>query len=250
MRTRTLLAVLASTLSACAPMRGAAPQAPPAGSHAARRALEPSPVPPAPARAPHLGCLQHPRIDVWEHRLRSQPRHRVATERSLERGASYLPLLREIMSETGLPPSLALLPAVESSFRPRARGRFGDLGLWQLRPATARRFGLVVNKGRDDRLNPERSTRAAARYLKILHRRYRGDWPLVLAAYNAGEARVDRALARRPDADFWELAEAGQLPRTSRDFVPRFLALVRVSEDAAACQATLPTQQARGGSDG
>src|SRR5439155_463797 len=83
----------------------------------------------------------------------------------------------------------------------------------------ARRFGLVVNAHRDDRLQPERATRAAARYLHILYERY-GDWPLALAAYNAGERRVDRALARDPEASFWSLAERGWLPRISREYVP------------------------------
>jgi hypothetical protein len=208
------------------------------GSHAER-------VPPPVVAPPHLGCLEHPRIDVWEDRLRSQRRFRHATERSLERGEPYLPRLREIMVEVGVPPSLALLPAVESSFRPHARGRFGDLGLWQLRKPTARRFGLVVTTARDDRLHPERSTRAAARYLRVLHQRYR-DWPFALAAYNAGEARVDRARKRHPDASFWELAEQGHLPRTSRDFVPRFLALVRVSEGPLRCDPpVIVPQQAR-----
>ena len=123
---------------------------------------------------------------------------------------------------------LALLPAIESSFYATARGRRGERGLWQLRRATARRFGLVVNAHRDDRLQPERATRAAARYLHILYERY-GDWPLALAAYNAGERRVDRALARDPEASFWSLAERGWLPRISREYVPRFFAVVRVA---------------------
>ena len=98
----------------------------------------------------------------------------------------------------------------------------------QLRRATARRFGLVVNAHRDDRLAPERATRAAARYLHVLYEHY-GDWPLALAAYNAGERRVDRALARDPEASFWRLAERGWLPRISSEYVPRFFAVVRVA---------------------
>src|SRR5438093_681778 len=70
--------------------------------------------------------------------------------------------------------------------------------------------------------------RAAAQYLRLLHERY-GDWPLALAAYNAGEHRVDRALARDPEASFWRLAERGYLPRISREYVPRFFAVVRVA---------------------
>src|SRR5207249_10438681 len=111
---------------------------------------------------------------------------------------------------------------------PAAGGRRAARRRRTRRPAPSRRFGLVVNAHRDDRLQPERATRAAARYLRLLHERY-GDWPLALAAYNAGEHRVDRALARDPEASFWRLAERGYLPRISRDYVPRFFAVVRVA---------------------
>ena len=186
-----------------------------------------TPIPPA-AAPPELHTITNPRIDVWERRLRTQPTLREATEDSLGRGATYLPRLCAILGEHGLPPDLALLPVVESGFWPTARGRAGERGLWQLRRDTARRFGLVVNARRDDRLHPERATRAAARYLVFLHARY-GDWPLALAAYNAGERRVDRALRRGRRADFWQLADRRLLPRTSREYVPHFLAVVRVT---------------------
>src|SRR2546426_116934 len=119
------------------------------------------------------------------------------------------------------PPVAPSAPLVPSP--PPARP--DDLGV--LRPP-ARRFGLVVNAHRDDRVHPERATRAAAHYLRLLHDRY-GDWALALAAYNAGERRVDRALARDPEASFWRLAERGYLPHTSREYVPRFYALLRMA---------------------
>lgn len=196
-------------------------------------AVAPHATPPAPPVA--LGCEQHPSIDVWEEKLRSHHQLRVTTDESLERAERLLPELRRLLEEDGLPPSLALLPAVESSFRTHARAPSGgSAGLWQLRGPTARRFGLTVNRRRDDRLHAARATRAAARYLRYLHDRY-GDWPLTLAAYNAGEGRVDRARARQPEASFWELAATGGLPRISADYVPRFLALVRIADDERAC---------------
>ena len=211
--------MLLAVLAACAPLRRApspvAPSAP----------LLPS-APSAPLSS--LGTPDHVRIDAWENRLRTHPRFRRETADSLARGSRYLPRLRRILEENGLPPSLALLPVIESGFYPTARGRKGERGLWQLRRATARRFGLVVNAHRDDRVEPERATRAAARYLRLLHDRY-GDWALALAAYNAGEHRVDRALERDPDASFWRLAENGYLPRISREYVPRFFAVVRMA---------------------
>jgi soluble lytic murein transglycosylase-like protein len=212
---------------------------------------------PAVAAAPRVApkneallCVDHPWIDTWEHRMRSQRPHSWNARRALERGEPYLPRIRAIMSEHSLPEHLALLPAIESGFRPKARGRFGDVGMWQLRSPTARRFGLIVQESRDDRLDPFRSSQAAAKYLRYLHRRYR-DWPFALAAYNAGEGRVDRARKRYPGASFWQLAGQGHLPNTSRNFVPRFLAIVRVSEslnDKVACaRPEAPVQQARVG---
>ena len=234
MRPRPALLVATTVLAACSPLRVPAP-APVA---------VPAPAPPVETRRETrreggLRCLAHPRIDAWERRQRAEP-ERAATADSLARGVAYLPELRAILAEDGVPPELALLPVLESGFWPRARGRHGELGLWQLRRLTARRFGLVVTAARDDRLSPERATRAAARYLRYLDQRY-GDWPLALAAYNAGEGRVDRALARAPRANFWQLAEDGLLPRSSRDFVPRFFAVVRLGEDApSAAEARCP----------
>ena len=199
-------------------------------------------VPPPRPAAQSLRCIAHPSITMWESRMRGHHLTRRETRESLARGAPYLPDMRDILSDAGLPPSLAFLPVVESNFYRQARGHLDELGLWQLRPDTARRFGLHVGAQRDDRLDPARSTRAAARYLRFLHARYR-DWPLALAAYNAGERRVDHALARQPHATFWQLAESRRLPRTSREYVPRFLAVVRFVEGAERCAP--PTSLAR-----
>jgi membrane-bound lytic murein transglycosylase D len=148
--------------------------------------------------------------------------------------ARSVPQMKAILAEEGVPPEMVAVPAVESGLRPHARGRHGERGIWQIRPATARRIGLRVSAKQDDRLHLERSTRAAARYLARLHRRY-GTWPLALAAYNAGGGRVNRALARHPKAAFWELADRRALPRHSRSYVPRVLAMMELLATPEAC---------------
>jgi membrane-bound lytic murein transglycosylase D len=229
------------SVSACAPIRGAAPVDPaPASSADGWRSLEElwramdEAEQARPAAEVAIGCVSHPAIDAWEERLRAGGAAWAATVHGVANGAQYLERVRGILDEEGVPASLALLPVIESSFQPQALAPDGGRGLWQLRARTARRFGLIVSRRRDERVDLERATRAAARYLRTLHDRYE-DWPLALAAYNAGEGRVDRALTRLPGSSFWELAEERHLPAISRDYVPRFLAVVRVIEAERGC---------------
>lgn len=150
--------------------------------------------------------------------------------RGLVRSGRYLPMIRRIFAEQGLPAELAYLAAVESNFNPRARSPARAVGMWQIMAPTARKFGLRLERPwYDERLDPERATRAAGRFLAYLYDRY-GAWELALAAYNAGEGRVNRALRRarrqgRP-ADYWSL----RLPRQTRGFVPAFLAVAAIYE--------------------
>jgi len=127
-----------------------------------------------------------------------------------------------IFVEEGVPPALLLVAAVESNFDPLATSPKGARGLWQLMPETAARFGLRVDEQADERTNPARSTRAAAKYLRDLYLRF-GDWPLALAAYNAGEGRVEQALLAAGVRDFWSLARLRLLPEETRRYVPAVL---------------------------
>jgi len=226
---RSLILVLLVVAAACGPRRSTDPVAvDPNPSMAGRDGSG------AVAERSEFACVDHPLIDAWEYRLRTERAFRVTTIDSLMRGNQYLDRFREILHDAGLPPGLALLPVVESSFRVNARGPGGSVGLWQLQAPTARRFGLLVNKRRDERLDPERATQAAVAYLAMLHDRYE-DWPLALAAYNAGEGRVDRALKRLPGADYWALIESRRLSKITGDYVPRFFATVRMVEAAPSC---------------
>lgn len=141
---------------------------------------------------------------------------------SLKRLDAYRPTFEKIFDREGLPRTLLLVGLVESGYIPTARSPKNAMGIWQLIPETAMRFGLEVNS-KDERTDPVKSTEAAARYLKFLYARF-GDWPLALAAYNAGERRIQDAIQRSQAHDFWRLVESGALPRETQGYVPAVLA--------------------------
>ena len=153
-------------------------------------------------------------------------RHDVAP-RLLEKGEPYLAFLYHEISARDMPVELMLLPMVESGMDPYAFSPGGAAGLWQLIPATARRYQVTLNWWYDGRRDPIDSTRAALDYLAFLHRRF-DNWLLAVAAYNSGEGRVARALKRQPGADFWQL----KLPRETEMYVPRLLALAQAVANA------------------
>lgn len=141
---------------------------------------------------------------------------------SLQRLALYRPMIERIFDAEGVPRELLWLGLVESGFNPLARSPKNAVGMWQFVPAAAERYGLDLTGG-DERTDPVKSTRAAAQYLKSLYARF-GDWPLAMAAYNAGEQRIQTAIDRAGTADFWRLAELGLVPRETQAYVPAVLA--------------------------
>jgi membrane-bound lytic murein transglycosylase D len=147
---------------------------------------------------------------------------------ALSRGARYLPAIREAFVAEGLPPELAYVALVESEFRAEAVSGAKAKGFWQFMPATGRRFGLAQDSWVDERSDTEKATRAAAQYLRHLHDVFE-DWNLALAAYNAGEGTVRRAIRRHGTSDFWELSRARALPPETRDYVPRIQAAILVA---------------------
>lgn len=169
-------------------------------------------VPPKPGVAP----APPPYYDLWLRRLQSRPAPGPA--------AALFPVVGRAFAAEGLPPELAWIAEVESTFNPAARSPVGAKGLFQLMPATAKDLGLSTFLP-DDRTNPEKSARAAARYLRELHDQF-GDWPLALAAYNAGPGRVRRLLTGRNATTFAGIAPG--LSAETRMYVPKVLAVVRV----------------------
>lgn len=158
---------------------------------------------------------QHERVRA---RARYYARHARSTRQILKRALNYLPYITQRVEKRGFPAELALIPAVESHFKPGARASSQATGLWQFMPRTAQRWGLTLNQWYDARLDPFQSTHAAMDYLAYLHRRY-NNWLLTLAAYNAGGGTVDNALDGDDDASYWDL----DLPEQTENYIPRIL---------------------------
>src|SRR5882672_977997 len=161
-----------------------------------------------------------------------------------QRSPQYLGMIRPVFRSKGLPDELAYTAMIESGFNPRAVSRVGAKGLWQFMASTARLYGLRVDRWVDERLDPEKSTVAAASYLRDLHTRY-GSWDLAQAAYNAGSVTVDRALRATGPADFWDLTRSRFLKRETKDFVPAIQAARVIGRDPGQfgfepSQATMP----------
>lgn len=150
----------------------------------------------------------------------------------LTRSAKYKRMIDKALADAGVPKALAYLPVIESGYSPTMTSRAGARGMWQFMGETAREYGLRVDWWVDERADPERSTLAAAQYLKDLYREF-NDWPLALAAYNGGPGRVRRALADTGASSFWELCDQAVLPKETRGYVPTFYATLIIASDPA-----------------
>jgi membrane-bound lytic murein transglycosylase D len=155
-------------------------------------------------------------------------------QESLVRGSKYLPMIQNVLRAEGLPLDLAYIPVIESGFKTNALSKASAKGPWQFMKPTAKDHGLKTDWYIDERSDPEKATLAAAKYLKTLHRLFNGDWNLVLAAYNGGLGRVQRAMRVAGADDFWSLAESPKyLPRETREYVPLILAAIIVAKNPA-----------------
>ncbi len=155
---------------------------------------------------------------------------RAVVERWLVRSGRYLPMIFTVFREKGLPEELVFTAMIESGFNPVAVSRAGAKGLWQFMAPTARRYGLRVDRWVDERLDPEKSTVAAANYLRDLHALF-GSWDLAKAAYNAGEMKVSRAIQGMGTTDFWALTRGRLLRQETKDFVPAIHAATLIGRE-------------------
>ncbi|HTI42260.1 MAG TPA: LysM peptidoglycan-binding domain-containing protein [Vicinamibacterales bacterium] len=167
-------------------------------------------------------------VELFTGRLRNY------LQEGLSRGARFLPMIQDVFRAEGLPLDLAYVPLVESAFKPDALSRAKAKGMWQFMRGTALENGLKHDWYIDERAEPEKATRAAAKYLKTLYAMF-GDWQLALASYNGGPGRIQSAIKRSGGVkDFWRLSASRRyLPRETRDYVPLILAAMIVARNPA-----------------
>ena len=167
-------------------------------------------------------------VELFQGRLRD------FIQDGLTLGTKYLPMIQAVFRAEGLPLDLAYIPIIESGFKPNALSKAHAKGPWQFMKATALENGLHHDWYIDERSDPEKATIAAAKYLKTLQKMFNGDWNLVLAAYNGGQGRVQRAVKKSGKEDFWELSESSKyLPKETREYVPLILAAIIVAKNPA-----------------
>jgi membrane-bound lytic murein transglycosylase D len=152
--------------------------------------------------------------------------------RWLARTSGYMSLVKSILREEGLPEDLSYIALIESGMNPTARSGKSAVGMWQFIEETGRRYGLRVDWWVDERQDPEKSTHAAARYLKKLYNQF-DSWYLAAAGYNTGEGRVVKAVARHGTDDFWALASSKKryFGRETRNYVPKYLAAMIIAKN-------------------
>jgi membrane-bound lytic murein transglycosylase D len=167
-------------------------------------------------------------IDLFQGRLHD------FIQEGLTRGSKYLPMIQSVFRAEGLPLDLAYIPLIESAFKPNALSRAQAKGVWQFMRGTGIENGLRHDWYIDERSDVEKATIAAAKYLSTLSKMFEGDWHLALASYNGGPGRVQRAMKRGRQSDFWNLAaKANLLPRETREYVPMILAAVVIARNPA-----------------
>lgn len=199
-----------------------------AGIAAAAYAEAPSLREPTIIRAPEDNALVAKYLAQY-----SSPEGRKWLQAVMRRGAPYLPYIRGRIAERGLPPELAYLPVVESAFLPTAVSRSGAVGLWQFMKNSVTPATMKIDDWADERRDFWKSTDGALKKLEENYRYFK-DWPLALAAYNAGLGAVSRAMKGAGGADYWELSERGKLKTETRHYVPKFIAISAILSDSRA----------------
>ena len=178
----------------------------------------------------------HPKVATHERWYAKHPKY---IERTFERARPFLFDIVEQLEAKNMPLEIALLPVVESAFQPFAYSHGRASGIWQFIPGTAKHYGLTIDWWYDERRDVMASTQAAVTYLSYLHKRFDDDWLLALAAYNSGQGTVSKAIRKNKrqnkPTDFWNLS----LPKETRGYVPRLLAISNIVEKPESFNVTL-----------
>ena len=172
----------------------------------------------------------HHKVDLWIRYFTGTGRELM--QNYLERSTRYISLMKAIIKKQGLPEDLVYVALIESGFNSKAHSRANAVGYWQFIKSTGRRFGLRIDHFVDERRDPELSTRAAVEFFKDLYSLF-GSWHLSMAAYNAGEYRVNRAMMKHYNRNFWHLIAKKSLPSETSNYVPKFIAARRIAADPA-----------------
>ena len=170
----------------------------------------------------------HHKVDLWIRYFTGKGRELM--QNYLERSTRYISLMKVILKNQGLPEDLVYIALIESGFNPKAHSRSNAVGYWQFIQGTGRRFGLRIDHFVDERRDPELSTRAAVEYFKDLYTLFES-WHLALASYNAGEYKVNRAMMKYYNRNFWHLISKKSLPSETSNYVPKFIAARRIANN-------------------
>jgi membrane-bound lytic murein transglycosylase D len=168
------------------------------------------------------------KVEQFIHYFQTTRRDRFVTW--LARSGRYIPVMKKLLKEHGLPEDLVYMAFIESGFDPYAYSRSKAVGPWQFISLTGKRYGLRVNWWVDERRDPEKSTIAAAKYLKDLYETF-ACWYLAAAGYNAGEYKIVKAMKRYRTEDFWKLTKVRYLKRETKNYVPLMIAAALVAKD-------------------
>jgi len=156
-----------------------------------------------------------------------------AFSRWLSHSSRYIPMMKEILKQEGMPEDLVYVAMIESGFQMHARSWANAVGPWQFISDTGRRYDLRIDQWIDERKDPVKATTAAALYLKELYEMFNGDWYLAAAGYNAGENKILRAITMYNTSDFWEISRGSYLKRETKEYVPKLLAAAIIAKDPA-----------------
>lgn len=151
-------------------------------------------------------------------------------EDAMSRASAYMPMVRQVFTEEGVPQDLAFLALIESGFRNEAKSRAKAVGMWQFIRSTGRIYGLTGNAWIEERRDPVKATRAAARYLKRLYE-ISGDWYLAASGYNAGPMTLERAFQNIGTRNFWDMARSRWLRTETKNYVPQLCAAILVGRN-------------------